>query len=100
MIRRPPRSTPFPTRRSSDLEPGDDRKLADWPTLVRYYQALAAASNRMRYRELGKTTLGAPFVALVISSPQNLRRLDRLQQLNAKLADPRTLKTRDRKSVV
>src|SRR5881296_4068554 len=94
--RRPPPVTAprIPTPRSVlGFEPGDDRKLADWPTLVRYYQALAAASNRMRYRELGKTTLGAPFVALVISSPQNLRRLDRLQQLNAKLADPRTLKT-------
>jgi len=75
------------------FEPGDDRKLADWATLLRYYQALAAASNRMRYRELGKTTLGAPFVALAISSPQNLRRLDQLRQLNARLADPRTLKT-------
>src|SRR2546422_7785559 len=71
MIRRPPRSTPFPTRRSSDLEPGDDRKLADWPTLVRYYQALASASDRMRYRELGHSTLGAPMIALVISSPQD-----------------------------
>ena len=88
----PPPQPPAP-RAVLGFEPGDDRKLADWPTLVRYYQALAAASNRMRYRELGKTTLGAPFVALVISSPQNLRRLDRLQQLNAKLADPRTLKT-------
>src|SRR2546427_8279710 len=96
---RPPQPPQPPAPRAVlGFEPGDDRKLADWPTLVRYYQALAAASNRMRYRELGKTTLGAPFVALVISSPQNLRRLDRLQQLNAKLADPRTLKTRDRKS--
>src|SRR5207247_11339019 len=84
----PPPQPPQPPapRAVLGFEPGDDRKLADWPTLVRYYQALAAASNRMRYRELGKTTLGAPFVALVISSPQNLRRLDRLQQLNAKLA--------------
>src|SRR3989449_4983912 len=93
MIRRPPRSTPFPTRRSSDLEPGDDRKLADWPTLVRYYQALAAASDRMRYRELGHSTLGAPLIALVISSPQNLRALDRYRELNARLADPRGFKT-------
>ena len=75
------------------FEPGDDRKLADWPLLLRYYQALAKASDRIDYRELGKTTLGAPFVALVISSPRNLKQLDTYQRLNAGLADPRTLRT-------
>ena len=84
----------IPTPRSVlGFEPGDDRKLADWPTLVRYYQALAKASDRVDYRELGKTTLGAPFVALVISSPQNLRRLDRYRAENARLADPRLLRS-------
>src|SRR6266567_6633432 len=84
----------IPTPRSVlGFEPGDDRKLADWPTLVRYYQALASASDRMRYRELGHSTLGAPMIALVISSPQNLRALDRYRELNAKLADPRGFKT-------
>ena len=84
----------IPTPRSVlGFEPGDDRKLADWQTLVRYYQALAAASDRMRYHELGHSTLGAPFVALVVSSPQNLRRLDYYRELNARLADPRGLRT-------
>src|SRR5437773_3100970 len=102
-----PRRTPPPRRRPPSVaapriptprsvlgfEPGDDKKLADWPTLVRYYQALASASNRLRYRELGRTTLGAPLVALVISSPENLRALDRYRTLNAKLADPRGFKS-------
>jgi hypothetical protein len=74
------------------FEPGEDRKLADWPTLVRYYQALAKASDRVRLREIGKTTLGAPFLALVIASPRTLKRLDHYRELNARLADPRTLK--------
>src|SRR5437667_10218363 len=94
--RRPPPCTAhrIPTPRSiRRFEPGADRKLADWPTLVRYYQALASASDRMRYRELGHSTLGAPLIALVISSPQNLRGLDRYRELNAKLADPRGFKT-------
>ena len=90
---RPP-ATAIPTPRSIlGFEPGEDRKLAEWPVLVRYYQALARASDRVDYRELGKTTLGAPFVTLVISSPQNLRRLDHFRQINAGLADPRTLRT-------
>ncbi|MGH7568739.1 MAG: M14 family metallopeptidase [Gemmatimonadales bacterium] len=85
---------PIPTPRSVlGFEPGEDRKLAEWPVLVRYYQALARASDRVDYRELGKTTLGAPFVALVISSPQNLRRLSTYRAFNARLADPRSMRT-------
>jgi len=93
-VRRPPPAAPrIPTPRSVlGFEPGDDRKLTDWATLVRYYQALASASDRMRYRELGRSTLGAPLIALAISSPQNLRRLDRYREVNAQLADPRLLK--------
>src|SRR5205085_4972837 len=97
--RRPPPPSPAtaaaripPPRAVLGFEPGDDRKLADWPTLVRYYQALAKASDRVRYHELGHSTLGAPFVALAISSPQNLRQLDRYRELNARLADPRGAK--------
>jgi hypothetical protein len=84
----------IPTPRSIlGFDPGDDRKLVEWPVLVRYFDALARASDRVDIKELGKTTLGAPFIALAISSPQNLRRLDYYRQLNAGLADPRTLRT-------
>ena len=84
----------IPTPRSVlGFEPGDDRKLVEWPVLVRYFEALAKASDRVDYRELGKTTLGAPFIALAISSPQNLRRLDYYRQVNAGLADPRVFRT-------
>jgi hypothetical protein len=71
--------------------PGTDRELVEWPVLVDYYQQLAAASDRVQFRELGKTTLGAPFVALVISDAANMARLDEIRAMNAKLADPRTL---------
>lgn len=82
----------IPTPRSIlGFDPGDDRKLPDWPTLVRYFHALADASDRVNLRELGKSTLGAPFLAVVISSPQNLKRLDHFRAINDRLADPRTL---------
>lgn len=71
--------------------PGTVGRLAEWPLLVRYYQALGAASDRVVFRELGKTTHGNPFVVLVISSPANLARLDTLRAINARLADPRTI---------
>lgn len=71
--------------------PGTTGRLTEWPGLVRYYQALGAASDRVVFRELGKTTNGNPFVVLVISSPANLARLDDLRTINARLADPRTI---------
>ncbi len=89
---RPPAVIPTP-RSILGFDPGDDRKLVEWPVLVRYFEALAKASDRVDYRELGKTTLGAPFIALVISSPQNLKRLDYYRLNNASLADPRGLRT-------
>src|SRR3989442_4272548 len=92
---RPAPKIGIPTPRSVlGFDPGDDRKLADWPTLLRYYQALARASDRVRYRELGKTTLGAPFVALASSSPGNLRRLDLYRRLNDRLTAPTTVQAR------
>jgi hypothetical protein len=71
--------------------PGTDRRLVEWPTLVEYFRRLAAASDRVQFRQLGQTTNGAPFIALVISSPANLARLDAIRADNARLADPRTI---------
>jgi hypothetical protein len=71
--------------------PGANKRLVPWPRLVEYYRALAAASDRVQLRELGRTTNGAPFVALIISSKANLEHLDELRAINAKLADPRTI---------
>ncbi len=68
---------------------GADRKLAHWDDLVKYYNQLGEASPRMKVVNMGKTTLGKPFLALYISSPENLAKLDEYKAMNAKLSDPR-----------
>ena len=73
--------------------PGDDRKLASWAQVVDYFQKLDKASDRVIFQEIGKTTMGAPFVYATISSPDNLKNLEKYKQINAKLADPRMLGT-------
>ncbi|HEX3557993.1 MAG TPA: M14 metallopeptidase family protein [Pyrinomonadaceae bacterium] len=71
--------------------PGDDRKLAGWAQTVEYYRRLAASSNRVKFEELGKSTMGAPFVLATISAPENLARLEEFRSIQRQLADPRTL---------
>ena len=46
--------------------PGTSNRLVEWPALVGYYRRLADASPRVELRELGRTTNGNPFVALII----------------------------------
>jgi hypothetical protein len=71
--------------------PGDDRKLASWAKVVEYFQKLAATSDRVRFEEIGKTTMGAPFIYATISAPENLRRLAEYKEIQRQLADPRLL---------
>ncbi|MGB7202114.1 MAG: M14 metallopeptidase family protein [Pyrinomonadaceae bacterium] len=72
--------------------PGDDRKVASWAQVVDYFKKLDAASDRMIFEEIGKTTMGAPFVYATISSPANLKTIAKYKAINDKLADPRTIK--------
>ena len=68
---------------------GADNKMAHWTDMVRYYELLAKSSNRMKLVNMGKTSEGHPFLALFISSPQNLAKLEHYRGINAKLSDPR-----------
>jgi len=73
------------------FRPGDDRKLAGWNQVVDYFRKLDAASDRVKFEELGKSTMGAPFVMATISAPENLARLDDYRKIQEQLADPRKL---------
>ena len=72
------------------FKPGTDRKLADWKELTAYFKKLSTESDRIRYEEVGKTTEGRPFIAVTISAPENLAHLAHYQEIQKKLADPRT----------
>ncbi len=66
--------------------PGDDFYLADYEDTIRYFHALAAASDRIKMFTVGKTTRGKDIEIAVISSPQNLARLDDYKQIAGRLA--------------
>ncbi len=75
------------------FEVGTAGKLADWTEITGYMSALAAASDRVKLDTLGATTLDRPFIALTISSSENLERLDHYLAIQRKLADPRTVES-------
>lgn len=75
--------------------PGDDRKLASWKQVLDYFEKLDKASDRVQFQEIGKTTMNNPFVYATISSPNNFKNLEKYKQINAKLADPRLIKSND-----
>src|SRR5579862_6526361 len=64
---------------------GADNKLVRWDKIVEYMKLAAASSDRVRFRELGPTSNGNPFIALEIASRDTLKNLDRYKQLERKL---------------
>ncbi len=70
---------------------GADSELADWPALQRYFETIAAASDRVELVDAGPTTEGRRLIAAIVSSPENIRRLEEIRANSLRLADPRTL---------
>ena len=64
---------------------GTDNKLARWDQILEYMKLAAAGSDRVRLRELGKSSGGNAIVTVEISSPDTIRSLDKAKQLARKL---------------
>ncbi|MEI8111201.1 MAG: M14 metallopeptidase family protein [Chitinophagia bacterium] len=65
---------------------GDDYQLANYTQTDAYFQKLAASSNRAKYLSIGKTEEGRDQFMLIVSSPENLKKLDEYKQISRKLA--------------
>src|SRR5215813_10749710 len=72
-------------------KPGDDFYLANYDESRDYFHKLAAASNRIKLINVGKTTRGLDWEIAIISSPENLANLDKYKDIERKLADGRGL---------
>ena len=92
----PAQQAAIPTPESSlGFAVGADFKLATYDESIAYFQKLAAASNRIRLIDVGKTSTGHPWTLAIISSPENLGRLDRLKEIARRLAHPTGLTDAD-----
>ena len=67
---------------------GADFKLVSYDESIRYFQRLAATSNRIKLLDVGKTSTGHAWTLAVVSSPENLANLDKLREIAQRLAHP------------
>src|SRR6266481_9374886 len=80
-------------------KPGDDFYLANYDESRDYFRKLAASSNRIKLISVGKTTRGLDWEIALISSPQNLARLDRYKEISRRLALGRSLSDEDARAL-
>ncbi|MBN9383209.1 MAG: peptidase [Chitinophagaceae bacterium] len=65
---------------------GDDYQLATYTQTEAYFRKLAAASDRIRLVDIGRTEEGRTQLMLIVSSPKNIRQLDHYKTISQQLA--------------
>jgi hypothetical protein len=65
---------------------GDDYQVANYTQLTAYWKKLASESDRMKLVDIGPTAEGRRQYMAVITSPENLKKLDHYKQIAARLA--------------
>jgi hypothetical protein len=70
------------------FEPGADDTLATYDQVVDYYRRVDAASEYVTLVDAGETSQGRRFVFALVSSPANLRNINRLRDIQQRLAHP------------
>src|SRR5919197_796434 len=71
--------------------PGADYKLATYDQTIEYFRRLAASSKYIRLMEAGQTSQGRTMYFALISTPDNLARIDRYREIWQRLAHPQGL---------
>lgn len=70
---------------------GDNYQLATYAQTEAYFQKIAAASDRAKFTIIGKTEEGRDQFMLIVSSPENIKHLDRYKAIAQQLAHAENL---------
>jgi len=73
------------------FRPGADYKLATYDQSLEYFKRIGAASKHVRLVEAGTTTQGRPMYFALVSSTDNLSKIDRYREIARRLAHPQGL---------
>ena len=74
---------------------GDDFKLASYDQSIEYFKALDAATERLQLVQVGRTSEGRDWYIALISSPENLARVEEYREISQRLAHPDGLTDED-----
>lgn len=66
--------------------PGDDRQMFTYEPMMEYLKQLAEHSPKVHIEQFGETWMGRPMYIVFVSSAENISNLDRLKEINRKLA--------------
>jgi zinc carboxypeptidase len=75
-----------PPKEALGFNLGDDYQVANYTQLEAYWKKLAAESDRMKLVDIGATAEGRRQYMAIVSSPENLRNLDRYKNIARRLA--------------
>ncbi len=78
---------------------GADRKLADYNQIQAYFKKLDEESGKIKVLTIGKSTLNKPMIMAVITSEENMTKLDRYREITKKLRDARGLTPEEAKQL-
>ncbi|MFC6883352.1 MULTISPECIES: M14 family zinc carboxypeptidase [Actinomadura] len=67
---------------------GTTGRLAGFDKIKNYLKLIDGRSDRVRYQVADRTTMGNDYPVVFVSSPRNLRDLDRIVRDNRRLAEP------------
>src|SRR5215203_2263732 len=68
--------------------PGAESKLATYDQTIEYFKKLDAASDHMTMVEAGTSTQGRTYYFALISTPANLKKVDRYREIARRLSRP------------
>jgi hypothetical protein len=79
---------------------GAPKKLTYYQDILRFYEALATASPRVRILPIGTTDEGRELVVVFVGSEESIRDLEGNRRNLARLADPRGLSQEEARAVI
>lgn len=82
------------------FQPGADGMLFNYDDLVNYLKILDQASPKLKMIEIGQSPLGKTMYVAIISSAENIANLDRLKEINRRLALDYTMADSEKESLI
>ncbi len=80
--------------------PGTPDELTYYKDMLRYYEAVDKASDRVAVWPIGKSEEGREMVIVVIADEATMKTLDRYRKMTAQLSDPRNLTEAQAKQLI